>query len=66
MMDVAINNLEILNEGIDLDNITVDGVKLEKKEDYDFILTIDVLEYPILYSFERIIFFIENYLNYYG
>ena len=59
-MDESINNLEILYEGIDMENIILNGKKIEKKGDYDFVMTLEILEYPIFFSFERVIFFIEH------
>ena len=62
-MDEPINNLEFLSESIDMENIIVNGRRIEQKGDYDFVLTLEILEYPILYSFVKVMSFIEHSPN---
>ena len=53
-MDESINNLEFLSESIDMEDIIVNGKRIEQRGDYDFVLTLEILECPILFSFVKV------------
>jgi len=75
-MEIAFNNLLLLSNksktSKDFENIIIVGCELktmEGNDNYDAIFSLQELEYPVLLTFERILFFIEysykcKYQNY--
>ena len=65
-MQIAFENLVLLSEkqnNIDDYHIIIDGPyikNIEKQDDYNTLFTLRELEYPVLLTFERILFFVEH------
>ena len=67
---LTLSGLVLLSEkqnNIDDYHIIIDGPyikNIEKQDDYNTLFTLRELEYPVLLTFERILFFVEHTYSY--